>query len=272
VVLDPTIMIILHNPKKKATNYVAKITDDSGKSIRMKIVNCKPLYLREQPSGGHLLRIILPKDSEQYQEIQKVDESICKNAIVNNNKWFNNNLKEDEINEFFRPSLNTEQDTMTVMISDIHDIIITLNDTVIDTLDKIDLKNPHIDISLEIEAQGLYFFPKKFGIRWIVHKLAIHNSDLLASENSADIETLIDKNEIENAWECEVQNIQEFIKQDISKYIDKIESIKKYSNEINEIFEKAKNANAMEEWNSELIKLSHKIAKYSGGITTADIQ
>ena len=265
-------MIILHNPKKKATNYVAKITNDIGKTIRIKISHCKAIYLREQPSSGHLLRIIIPKNIEEYREIIEIDESICKNAIVNNNKWFNNNLQEDEIHEFFRPSLNTEQDTMTVMISDIRDIIITHNESVIDSLENIDLKNPHIELSLEIEAQGLYFFPKKFGIRWIVNKLSIYNSDLISSENTIDSDNLIDKVDIENEWECEVDTIKESIEKDITIFKSKITSLEKYSNDIQESLETAKNTLDIGEWNAKLIDLSHKIAKYYGGITTADMQ
>jgi tetrahydromethanopterin S-methyltransferase subunit B len=193
-------------------------------------------------------------------------------AIVNNNKWFNNNLQEDEIHEFFRPSLNTEQDTMTVMISDIRDIIITHNESVIDSLENIDLKNPHIELSLEIEAQGLYFFPKKFGIRWIVNKLSIYNSDLISSENTIDSDNLIDKVDIENEWECEVDTIKESIEKDITIFKSKITSLEKYSNDIQESLETAKNTLDIGEWNAKLIDLSHKIAKYYGGITTADMQ
>ena len=262
-------MIVLHNPKKKATNFVAKITNENGKLIRVKISNCKPVYLKEQPSGGHLLRIIIPKELEEYKEIEKIDSIICQNALINNQKWFNNNLHDEEIKEFFRASLNIVQDTMTVMISDIKDIIITLNDTVIDTLEEIDLKNPNIEVSLEIEAQGLYFFPKKFGIRWIVNKITIYNADLVEKVDNDDA---IDRDSIENEWKQEVGIIQESIKNDISKLKNKITFLQEYSNDIENSFQKATQINSIEQWNTKFIELSHKITKYYGGITREDVQ
>lgn len=262
-------MILLHNPKKKATNYVAKITDDTGKIIRVKIPACKIVYLREQPTGGHLLRLIISKELEQYKEIQEIDDSICENAISNNQKWFHNNLQEDEIKEFFRPSLNIIQDTITVMISDIKDIVITLNGVVIDSIDEIDYKSQTIDLSLEIEAQGLYFFPKKFGIRWIVNKLTFSNIELI---NKNDTDDIIDRTLIENEWKNEIFSIKELIKEDIGTLTNKINLLKDYSIELENSLEETIKISSIKEWNQNFIQLSHKITKYYSGFITAKHQ
>jgi len=262
-------MILLHNPKKKATNYVAKITDDIGKTIRIKIPTCNIVYLREQPTGGHLLRLIISKDLDQYKEIQQIDDTICENAILNNQKWFHNNLQESEIKEFFRPSLNIMQDTITVMISDIRDIIITLNGAVVDSIEDIDYKSSSINLALEIEAQGLYFFPKKFGIRWIVNKLTFSNIDLINKNETDDI---IDRNLIENEWNNEVITIQNLIEQDIENLSQKIKLLKEYSIDLENSLEETIKISSIKEWNQKFVQLSHKITKYYSGFITAKDQ
>jgi len=262
-------MILLHNPKKKATNYVAKITDDIGKTIRIKIPTCNIVYLREQPTGGHLLRLIISKDLDQYKEIQQIDDTICENAILNNQKWFNNNLQESEIKEFFRPSLNIVQDTMTVMISDIKDTIITLNGTVLDSIDEVDYNNSSIDLSLEIEAQGLYFFPKKFGIRWSVNKLTFTNVDLLYKNDNDDS---IDRLFIENEWDNEISFIKESIIKDIEILNNKIHILKEYSKDLENSYQQTIAISSIKDWNLKFIELSHKITKYYSGFITAKDQ
>ena len=240
-------MYILHNPKKKATSYVAKITNDIGKPIRLKIPYCKIQYLREQPSNGHLLRIILEKETEQYNKVIEIDDNIRETAISNNNKWFNNNLDIEKIKEFYRPSLNIDQDTMTIMISDIQDTVILLNFT-----------QKTLYLSLEIEAQGLYFFPKKFGIRWIVNKLAIYTGENLNN----DTEDIIDRDSIEEEWEQEVAIIKEMIDKDINILNEKIKKLTEYSTNIESTLNNSKKEPSMEKWNEQLIELSHKVAKY----------
>jgi hypothetical protein len=254
-------MLVLHNPRKKATSYVAKITDDFGKTIRMKIPECKAIYLKEQPSNGHLLRIVLPKDTEAYNKIQEIDENICQNAVKNNQKWFNNNLESIEIKEFFRPSLNIVENTMTTMIIDIKDTLITLNDTVIDSVENIDFKNSNNRLSLEIEAQGLYFFPKKFGIRWIVNKLSIYVD---YPETTEDEE--IDRKTIEEDWEKELDVLNDHIEEDIDFLHKKIESLKASSQKLKSLLDMAKSAQTSESWNDHLIDLSHRITKYYSDI------
>jgi len=255
-------MYILHNPRKKATSYVAKITNDLNKPIRMKIPYCKVQYLKEQPSNGHLLRIVIPKNSDQYSKIQEIDDIICENAINNNQKWFHNNLQIEQIKEFYRPSLNTIHDTMTILITDIHDTIITLNDTVIDSIEDIDFKNSNVHLSLEVEAQGLYFFPKKFGIRWIVNKIAIYNDHTIINDNQDE---LIDRESIEDEWDSEISRIRETIINDISILNNKIISLQNFSMNIQKIFMKAKNEELIDQWNIQLNELSHEIVKYHSG-------
>jgi hypothetical protein len=253
-------MLVLHTPKKKSTNYVAKITDDYGKNIRLKIPYCKAQYLKDNTANGcgHLLRIILPKDSEQYGRIKEIDETICSYTVQNNQKWFNNNLSPDEIREFFRHSLNTEQYTMTIMIIDIKDIVIRVNDIVIDILEEVDFTNPTLYLSLEIEAQGLYFFPKKCGIRWIVNKLSLYSEYPL----NTTPDDFIDKYTVENEWELEISNIEKTIENDIANYNKKIASMSNYLKELKEDLQNVKTIDFTEDWNYKLQDLSHKIINY----------
>jgi phage pi2 protein 07 len=263
-------MIVLHTPKKKLTNYVAKITDDYGKQIRIKIPYCKAQYLKDNSTNGygHLLRIVLPKNCEQYTKIKEIDESICLHTIQNNQKWFNNNLSTDEIRAFFRQSLNTETDTMTLMIIDIQDIVIRVNDVVVDLLEEVDFKNPTLYLSLEIEAQGLYFFPKKCGIRWVVNKLSLYSEYPLHTTP----DDFIDKQSVETDWEVEITNIEKIIEEDIAIYNTKILNMKNYLKELQDTLHTAKRIDFTEEWNYKLVELSHKIADYYLKNTRPELQ
>jgi hypothetical protein len=257
VVLDPR-MLVVHNPKKKATNFVSKITDDNGKTVRVKIPYCKALYLKENASNGHLLRIVLEKDTMQYNKIQEIDTTTCNYAIINNKKWFNNELTPEEITAMCRPSLNTEYNTMTVMILDMKDIVICLNDSVIDVLEEIDFTNPTLYLSLQIEAQGLYFFPKKFGIRWVVTKLSLYSEYPLTINPDDDI----DRDTVENDWESEIRIIEKNITKDIENLNNTIAQKTAYLKNLQEHLHMTKTLKFDEEWNNKLIELSHKIVKY----------
>jgi len=263
-------MLVLHTPKKKSTNFVSKITDDYGKPIRLKIPYCKAQYLKDNSTNGygHLLRIILPKNSDQYTRIKDIDETICNYTIQNNQKWFSNNLTTDEIRAFFRQSLNTENDTITTMIIDIKDIVIRVNDIVVDILEEVDFTNPTLYLSLEIEAQGLYFFPKKCGIRWVVNKLSLYSEYPLHTTP----DDFIDKETVENEWETEIFNIQTNIEKNIDMYNNKILSMTKYLKELQENLATIKTIDFTEEWNYKLVELSHKVVDYYSKTKTNNMQ
>jgi hypothetical protein len=252
-------MVILENPRKKATNYVSKITDDNGKIIKVKIPYSKYVYLHEQQAGGHLLRILLEDNSKPLLKIKDIDENVRMNAVDNNTKWFHNSLSENEIESYFRKSIQDHNNVITVMIPDIHDIIIRYNNEVIEKLSTDKFQDPNIYLSLEIEAQGLYFFPKRFGIRWIVNKLSIHNE----FQNESSFDEFIDKENIENEWTEDIQHIEVMINKDIEILEKKTLQLDQLKKNLYETLENAKNIkNVSKEWHIKLKELSHRITKY----------
>jgi len=136
-----------------------------------------------------------------------------------------------------------------------------MNDKVVDSIEEINYNNPDIYLSLEIEAQGLYFFPKKFGIRWIVNKIAFYNESLINNDN----DEIIDKESIEEEWDKEISQIKEVINGDIQLLTDKINVLSTFTHDLDNIFENAKKEESTEQWNILLNQLSHKIVKYHSG-------
>lgn len=254
--------MFLDTPKKKNGVYVSKMRgDDKNSTIRIKINNAKFVGLNNIPGSGDLLRIWIPPTSVSVlEELKSIDENSLNIIIENNEKWFKNSLLPDQIKEFFRPSLNTLNNTMAILNTLTQQSLIVHDSNVVDSLSDIDFAATRINV--EIEAQGFYFFQKKCGIRWIIRKLAAETETL--NESTDD---WVDRAAIEKEWGREIDEIDELINRECAALANKTARLQEFKQHIHSELGAARAAENMNiEWNAILQKLSLKISKYYDGI------
>ena len=254
-------MIFLHDPKKTSKNFVSKITTDNLKPVQLKIPFSKFMSSQEF-EGGKLIHCWIPKESPTIEKIQEIDEIILNSVKKNNTKWFANNLDESKINEFYRPSFNIIRSKMTVLLSKYkHSNIFINNKEIIDEdfdLTTYDFKDKKI--VLDIEAQGLYFYPQKFGIRWIIRSLSIYSNE----ENENDI--IYDEKDIENDWNDTIQEFIDTIDTNCNLLENKISNLQLLKKDIQDDYLKALSISKNSlEWMEIFEKISKKISKYYSG-------
>jgi len=253
--------IKIEKPVKKKHVYVGKVTTKDNKPYRLKIHSAKFVSLQRIPSNqGSILKIWFDNKSHDINTIiTKLEETVLDTIINNNKKWFENELSLEDIKKFYRNSIDVLNNTLSILNENTEQALIIYNNNIVDSLNDINFSNT--DLNLEIEIQGLYFFHKKCGIRWIIRKLMINTNNL--DEN---LENWFDRKDIECEWENDLIILNKNIDDNCNELHNKISKLKEFKMEINDKFEESKNKILDTEWNKMLNNLSIKIIKYYDGI------
>ena len=255
-------IIKINRPVKKNGLFISKVTNENNSNYRIKISLTKFVSLNKIPASGDLLKIWLNPNnqitSDTINILKDIDNQVLDIIKKYNNQWFKNELDEDEIINFFRPSFNLNSNILSVLNASVHQSIIIYNNNIIDSLYDVDFTNTTIDIELEI--QGLYFFQKKCGIRWVVNKIVIVK---ISDDNFEDV---IDRRAIEDTWENDLETFNTHIDDSCNRLMEKINRLEKFRKEINDTYNSSKNLNIDKSWNNLLKNLSKRISKYYEGI------
>ena len=247
-------MLEVKKPEKKVGNYISKIKENN-RNIKLSINNIKFVNIK-----NNILKIFI-ENTDDITKIINYDDEILKIIINNNQLWFNNNLNEIKIKEYFRHSIDKLHLMMSLMISDVKLPIISFNNKQISSLEEITIEKDYI-INIEIEAQGLYFFKDKAGIRWIVRSIYIYDIKNIINDN----DILANKEDIEEEWEYEINEFYNKLNEDYNILKKKINFIDNLKKEISEEYDKIKKMEEMNKnWNFSLNKISTKISKYING-------
>jgi hypothetical protein len=246
-------------PKNKNGRFISKIYDKNGRHLRIKIQHAKFVSINTIPASGELIRFFFEDNNPFVSIIKNIDELAIKYIIKHNSKWFKNSLSAEQINDFFRTSLNIENQSMSVLLSKTNEALLVNNGNIIDNIRDVDFSQS--DLMLEIEAYGFYFFKKKCGIRWILRKLSVENEKEEATDDWIDIEA------IENQWDTDLQEFDTHIDSDIALMKNKITRMVALRDSIHAEYKMASSIKHKEaEWNQLLKDLSVKIAKYYDGM------
>lgn len=253
--------IKIETPKKKNGIYIAKILNHKNAVYRLKINMGKFISLNKIPASGDLLKIWLNPNNditaESIKLISEIDNEVLDAIKENNGVWFKNELTEEEIREFFRPSLNLVSHTLSILNATVHQSLLVFNKNLIDSIHDIDFTESLIEA--EIEIQGLYFFQKKCGIRWILHKLIVNS-------NSVDVsEDILDRPSIEETWDTDMESFNTDIDEKCTRLQNKIDKLQKFKKHMNDEYLRSKELEVNKDWNKLLEELSKKMLKYYDG-------
>jgi hypothetical protein len=216
-------MIQVHNPVKKLKNYVAKVTTLTGKPLRLR-VDATYMSMATLEKGGQTMKVYIP-DADVARHLSEVDDFVRAETIERNGDWFDNELDPEVINTLFRDSLNKVHNTMTVLLSDSKEPNWFVNEECVDS--EVPLHSG-ANIGLDLEVQGVFFYSKKFGVRWIVRNVYIgdHHSE---NDTTSHLDLDIDKNHIQECWRRDVDDLHVRIDEDIASLkssIGRLESLK----------------------------------------------
>lgn len=245
-------MLLFQKPVKKQDGFVSKVTFNN-KPVRINIPDIK--FVNKHT---HVMRVAVVEEASR-DTITEYDEAALSTTITNNTQWFHNVLTSEQINEFFRSSLNNS--ILALLVSPLKEPYITYNGKCydLDNLNTVDLSN--CSISIDIEIQGLYFFSQKFGLRWILRKMTI------TSPVDADVEDEDAlKESVEATWEEDLEDLHMSIDNDISKFNERIKKLEDLKNTTTTMLTKAKGyERCCSEWNDLLKTMTTKITKYYNG-------
>jgi hypothetical protein len=234
-------------PKRKRNNYVSRVCSTDQHPVIIKITDAKVLNVHNTPSGD-LVRVWIPHESAAFRELRQVDTACLDAVIANNEKWFSNDLTEQAIRDYFRESLNTVHNSFVAAIAEDREPVITLNGTVthLDSLHK------YPDIAyIEVEAQGLYFFETKCGVRWLLRKMVLNTHE-------DDIDP--NKQEIEDQWRRDVDDLRKKVATNCRVYT---ETSHGFVEKAEAAYEMLQNCKTDREWNDKCQELAKIILDYN---------
>lgn len=198
-------MYIFHTPVRKKDAFVSRIqpagpgpagsVGTGGGSVVLSFKECRILSVRPLAgadagaagaggAAGYLVKLQLnTQDGGAAYEALKVLDVAARAAVsANNGKWFKNNLTEAAIHEYFRSSAEESNGHFTVLVSGLLPVEVTVDGKEEEaeegrggihrlmTMESRQLKGM-LAVRAEVESQGLYFYPKRFGIRWRLRRL-----------------------------------------------------------------------------------------------------
>ena len=252
--------IQIREPIKKEKNYIAKITNELNKQIRVKVSDAIFMALNPLEGGGRTMRIYI-NDNDTVNNVSSIDDQVRKITIEKNQDWFNNNLTNETIDQLFRNSMNKTNNTMLVLISDTNEPTVYVNGATEEDFNINNLKTK-TPVSLVIEAQGLLIYPKKFGIRWIVRSIYITNN------NNDDVQDniYIDKESIEESWKSDIVEMGIKIDADISILESRIKELNNLRSCITKYYETAIKEDSINSvWHESLNLITKKYTLYLNG-------
>jgi hypothetical protein len=240
-------------PVKKTNMYVAKVVKDD-KAVRLVIP-----YAKFVGKANNILRVWIAEDSTVGEDLRAYDAMALNATMVNNEQWFNNALDPQQIDQFFRHSVNNN--VLSILISDVRTpvVYVGMNKSPVESIDDVGIPLDNAKLSIEIEIQGLYFFSQRFGLRYILRTICVEED--ATDEDMRDDEF---REDVENEWSSELQGLHHSIAEDISEYEKRIEMLRHLKLDTDDIFESAKTL-SKHEWDANLTRLTRLVGKYYNG-------
>lgn len=252
---------MFHVPTKKLGAYVSRVTGDDGKTLRIQVHNIHVLAIHSISSGnGYIFRIGLPKSTYAAEQIIQLDEKALDTVKVQNAQWFANSLPKETIDEYFRPAWDREQ--MSVLVTTPKRIL--WGNEIVDNVESLIQRSPDVYryyASVSLEAQGIYFYPKKFGIRWMLKEIAFHEQHTDASSES--FMEWVHREEVEDFWAGEVAHTIQDLNGDIFKLKKQIAEKELLQEQLQERLKEAQQEKEVSpDWHENLEWIKDRVMEY----------
>lgn len=228
----------------------------------IKIKNIKKL---NNSSGYYLSIYISPKNNiDIINNLSYTDKEALSNIILNNDKWFNNGLEVDELKELYNFSYCSQSNTINCILTSNIPYNANINSEEIDEDNLLEILFNIRDlkkyiISIDILHAGLYFYPELSINKWVIKSIQL-----------TDIECEIcewNREDIENDWNNEVNDIIEDINNNIIIKEKQISELTEYKTNINALLNEIKELETTDKiWENKIENLKNLLMKKSDNI------
>ena len=251
-------------PIQKTNSYISYTTKPLKINLsEVKIKNIKKLT----NTNGYCINIYIPSynNEDNVTNIVNADKNALDKILLNNDKWFNNGLDENELKDLYKPSLCSQTNTLNCILSNNIPYNIKINNTnytddskLLDILLNLRELKKYI-ISLELSHVGLYFYPELSINKWLIKSINITNIEY-------DICTW-NRYDIEYDWETCVEETIEHINEIISIKNEEIYKLNNSKDNINKLLKDVKKIeNTDNLWENKISSLKNLIIESSNRI------
>lgn len=252
-------MYELATPKKRSNNYYVKITQDKKpiflSFFKLNLIQVCPLSNQQ----GYAYIFKIPTTEYNYKVIQEIEENIVEQIIEKNHKWFKNDLSADTIRNLFKSSIHNQEflvyySTMRPPNSTI------LNFDQWHTDKKYSMP---ISIRCKVQCDGLFIYPKKFQLRWILTTFNEYDEESHLEEVSIDPE---ERREIEEYWTEQYQGVVEKITVIKEKQEQILLKCKNVQEELESLFGQIKETESLNEWNLKIEAFKKRLLSWNESV------
>ena len=217
--------MLYNTPYKKGDIYISNRTEVVSCGLDdVKIKNIIPTG-----NNNYFFNLYI-NDDENIEYIDKKEIESCQTLKTSNSIWFKNNLDEQNIQELWSPCFNKQSNEFKAIYLSNNQPIITYDNIEMKNLDEfLEKYNNKIEGSLIIYVRlvCMHITHKSFSNKWIIRKI-IYNTFI----------NTISKEDIDELYIEDVNNIKKTITEKIIKLESKIEKFKKIKLELKYIYNK----------------------------------
>lgn len=180
--------VSLDKPVKKNNSYLSRLSVNGKKNIKLNIpygVLKQSLVLTNKQ--GYLVDIRVPINDYSVEYISAIEKQCINELIKENANWFKNGLNADAIPAMLESCISRDT-SLHIYASNIRSSGVCSEGLVgIDEWFSKCSKNL-TKVSLKIVCDGLYIYPDKFGLRWIILEIQEYQEP---EDISPDIDELV---------------------------------------------------------------------------------
>lgn len=258
-------------PVKRSKAFVSEIRTKNGKPFIVKLVNVRVqdvFHLKDHK--GHLLQIGVPAEASAFDAIRTLDELALQETLQRKNQWFpNSKLSKERVLEYFRSSLTSfPSNCVQVLVSESREPLqMTWKGEPVECFDTLMRNGKRMvrdaTATLQIEAHGIYFYEQRFGIRWILRSASFGDGEVFGDASS---ESHVERDEIEEFWKEELEDVRESIERDVLDLEEKIRQLQCERDAMQSLLDQVCEMPEISvEWNLMLDELRDRVGKYRGG-------
>lgn len=238
--------------KQRSKYYHADIKENNKNVylsfFKANVIQVTPL----SKDQGFSFIIKVPENDYNYGIIKNIEEYVIQQIIENNGNWFNNDLSEEIIRESFKSTLsggniNIYYSTQRPPDSAIFDFEKWYNDN---------KYNSSLSIRCKIKCEGVYIYPKKFLLRWIITAIDEYDEDVDINEIIIDNE---ERQEIEKYWKDNYETFIAKLNQNKQKCMDMLVEYKNIQEKTEQLFKQIDKSENMNEWDLNINKFKNFI-------------
>lgn len=236
--------IILKKPYRKKNTYISELE----KNISLKLTNINIKNITKY-KNNYTIELYL-NNNDIINEINNIDRNILNIYCKKNNKWFDNNLNKNDIEELFSKSYCEHNNTIDIILNNDTNVIKNNKVVYLDNNIIKELKNTDIEIEIDLKILGIYISKDCIKIKWVINKICI---DTVIT----DME--LNKEELEKEWIDTFNETILFLETRKNEYVKRMNDIETFKEKNSELLYELKNISNKKSWNQKINILKNNI-------------